>query len=882
MREQSNCPICNAAVTATARYCTHCGSDITSVETVVDATTGERPTVETGWQVVLDLLQDTTRGRFEIERELGQGGMAAVYLAHEKALDRKVALKVMSPAVLLQEGMVDRFRLEAITIASLKHPNIVTVHGVEHHGQLHFFVLEFVEGRSLEQVIKTHGALPIPVIKAWAAQVGGALEYAHRRGVVHRDIKPANILIDAEGNAVVTDFGIAKVETKPGQTATGTVIGTPAYMSPEQCLGHEITGASDQYSLGVVVYEMLTGKPPFDGPTFTVMQAHAHEAPPPIPQRRSDCPQPVVDAVHRTLAKDPGDRWPAISDCVAALGAAIPAPGQAVHTQMALVARGEVPTVVLSDPPTPDTALPIRSPKPTAGRARQSRVVPRLGMGGAVVALGIALWLGGPWVLARFTGATSDTGSGTAASVEITPSPVNLAVGDSANLRATVTDSESQILDGLSVAWRSSDTTVATVNEGLVIGRTEGLVTITASVAGVTQSTAVNVTSPVAVAAVSLAPNPVRLEPGGTVQMQLTVQQSDGGLLAERMAGWQSDNPQIASIDDSGIVRAIGVGTTRISAVVDGVIGDASVDVRSVSRGEQPPLASVDISPDFVELDVGETAELAADLLDTRGTVRQAGRIVWTSDADNVSVENGRVTAIRPGTAVITASAGGVSGQVRVTVRDAAVDSVSLDPATASVTVGNSIRLSPLVVDALGETVSDPDIAWRSTNSAVANVAADGTVSGVNPGTAIVTATSGTVMAQATINVVAAEVLDFGAASEWSDQFVSQFVAELNTAMAQRDLEGVKQAYRAPMSAEDEDDWQDLLGNRDFDEFQASASGTFVPERVGDLWQTDFNVTIRFRHSRGSDSWEQSYRMEFSATPDGPAVRSLGLRARRS
>jgi hypothetical protein len=143
-------------------------------------------------------------------------------------------------------------------------------------------------------------------------------------------------------------------------------------------------------------------------------------------------------------------------------------------------------------------------------------------------------------------------------------------------------------------------------------------------------------------------------------------------------------------------------------------------------------------------------------------------------------------------------------------------------------------------------------------------------------------ATSGTVIAQAMIEVVGAPAITAVAAAEWSDRFVDQFVADLNGAMSQRDVDAVRNAYQALMSAADEAQWRDLLENTDFSEFQAEATATFEPEQVGDVWRTDFEVTIRFRHSRGTDSWEQSYRMEFANTPNGPAVQSLGLRAQRS
>ena len=209
--------------------------------------------------------------------------MGAVYLAKDVALSRKVAIKVISPQLLADENMVARFRLEARTVASLRHPHIVTIHAVRALDDLHYFVMDFVEGCSLRTVLKTHGPLPIPVIQALLFQVGGALAYAHRRGrgVIHRDVKPANIMIDVEGDAFVTDFGISKVAESSGLTLTGTglIIGTPEYMSPEQCMGDPLTGAGDQYSLGVVAYEMLCGQAPFSGTQYSVLVAHGSKDP---------------------------------------------------------------------------------------------------------------------------------------------------------------------------------------------------------------------------------------------------------------------------------------------------------------------------------------------------------------------------------------------------------------------------------------------------------------------------------------------------------------------------------------------------------------------------------------------------------------------------
>src|SRR5712691_717079 len=271
------------------------------------------------WAEVAERLRRASLGEFEIGRELGRGGMAAVFLAHEISLDRKVAIKVMSPGLLMGEGMIDRFKREAITIAHLNHPNIVSVYSVRQAEGLHLFVMRYIQGRSLEQVIEDAGRLPVPIVRSILCQVGSALTYAHRSRVVHRDLKPANILIDEEGNAVVTDFGIAKVAESPTQTHTGALVGTPAYMSPEQVSGAEVSGASDQYALGAVAYQMITGVAPFTGSTITVMQAHLQEAPRPIRDLSGDCPPELEAAILRMLAKDPEARWPSMAEAKTAL-----------------------------------------------------------------------------------------------------------------------------------------------------------------------------------------------------------------------------------------------------------------------------------------------------------------------------------------------------------------------------------------------------------------------------------------------------------------------------------------------------------------------------------------------------------------------------------
>jgi serine/threonine protein kinase len=324
---------------------------------------------------LLDQLRAATLGVYEVYGELGRGGMATVYLAHEISLARKVAIKVMSPALVHGPGMSERFKREARTAAHLSHPNIIPVYAVREAEGLLFFVMKLVEGTPLDAIMREVGKLPLPMVEAILAQVGGAFGYAHRHGVVHRDIKPSNILIDDEGWAVVTDFGIAKVKESEGLTQSGVAVGTPTYMSPEQCGGGPITGASDQYSLGIVAYEMLAGRPPFTGPSMMpLMYSHFHDAPPPLDEFRDDCPKELRDAVHRMLEKDPSARFPTMEDAVVALGGRQLAHDDPTRSQLITLARTGASHRIVSQVQTPQSPIPHgmrRTPtgEPAAGGA---------------------------------------------------------------------------------------------------------------------------------------------------------------------------------------------------------------------------------------------------------------------------------------------------------------------------------------------------------------------------------------------------------------------------------------------------------------------------------------------------------------------------------
>ena len=315
-------------------------------------------------QELLERLRTATLGEYDILGELGRGGMATVYLAHEISLDRKVAIKVMLPAMLTGPGMVERFKREARTAANLSHPNIIPIYTVREVEGLIFCVIKLVEGTPLDAVMRELSQLPVPMVQGILAQVGGALGYAHRHGVIHRDIKPGNILIDDEGWAVVTDFGIAKVVSSTGLTSTGMAIGTPTYMSPEQATADEVTGASDQYSLGVVAYEMLAGRPPFVGASMVaLMYSHNHDDPPSLKLFRPDVPDQLCNAVMRMLRKAPDERFPTMEDAVASAGARPLMHDDPSRSQLIALAKTGLTHRIVSQAFTP------RSPVPRPSRA---------------------------------------------------------------------------------------------------------------------------------------------------------------------------------------------------------------------------------------------------------------------------------------------------------------------------------------------------------------------------------------------------------------------------------------------------------------------------------------------------------------------------------
>lgn len=405
------CPRCNAANTAADTFCGACGASLAAAGPVCAkcarpfepheifcpncgtgrdgaAPTPRTPTdrVEREWAKVRAALEDATRGSYEIRDPLGRGGMAAVYRAHEVSLGRDVAIKVMSPALLLVPDAIDRFTQEARTMARMKHRNIVAIHAVV-ESPLHYLVMEYIEGQSLDRILKAVGKLPIPVAQVILFEVATALQHAHNQGIVHRDIKPSNIMIDHDGRTMVMDFGIAKaMEAGTQAGATSGPIGTAEYMSPEQIMMKRITGATDQYSLGIVAYHLLTGQLPFQGTGNQVMMGHVNHAPEPVSKHRPDCPPFIERGILRMIAKDPADRFPSVVEAIRAIGGAgKPDEGPLDESLKAMAAGRGAPALSI---PVREPSGAQPAPAPPIGGRRRLRAAVATAAVGAVALIG--------------------------------------------------------------------------------------------------------------------------------------------------------------------------------------------------------------------------------------------------------------------------------------------------------------------------------------------------------------------------------------------------------------------------------------------------------------------------------------------------------------
>ena len=383
------CSRCGTQNEDSSKFCRSCGLDLNATNPTAAAHAPQAEMSE------LELVRDQLKDEYEILEELGRGGMAIVFKAREKQLERDVAIKVLPFSLAFDKEFVERFQREARTSAKLEHPSIIPIYRVGKSGRVIYFVMKFLRGKPLSSVLAARGTLPPAEIRQVLVQVTRALAYAHKSGIVHRDIKPDNIMFDEHGQAVVTDFGIAKAASGGKLTGTGMSIGTPHYMSPEQARAQSLDGRSDLYSLGVVAFQCLTGRVPFDGEdSFSIGYKHIMEELPTPPLETYD-QRTLFEIIKKMMAKSPDDRFQGAEE----LAQVLEAGGAFATVGLATAPTKAIPSLAgvrLAGAPT--TPLPRIPGKPGAEHKRS-------------VAAGIALWvvvvaigLGGPGLYAYKNG----------------------------------------------------------------------------------------------------------------------------------------------------------------------------------------------------------------------------------------------------------------------------------------------------------------------------------------------------------------------------------------------------------------------------------------------------------------------------------------------
>ena len=330
------------------------------------------------------MREDLIGGRYELKHVVGSGGMSTVHCAFDTLLERNVALKILHDQYGGDEEYVERFRREARAVAQLSHPNIVTVIDRGEEDGKQFIVFELVEGDNLKELVERGGPLPVRRVLELGLEVGRALAFAHAQGLVHRDVKPQNVLLNGDGLAKVTDFGIVRSLDAVGHTETGTVLGTSHYIAPEQARGEKVDAQTDVYSFGVVLYELLAGDVPYPGDNFlSVAMKHVNDPIPNVLDRRPDTPLRLANLIERSLAKLPADRPASMDDVVAEL--------EAVLTELD-AKQGDEGTMIMRKP----AAVPARPKRQKPARAPRTGRSPAwlLLLAGAILAaviLGVVL-----------------------------------------------------------------------------------------------------------------------------------------------------------------------------------------------------------------------------------------------------------------------------------------------------------------------------------------------------------------------------------------------------------------------------------------------------------------------------------------------------------
>jgi serine/threonine protein kinase/uncharacterized protein YjdB len=720
------CRDCGTSILSEARFCWSCGSPQGQATASTPRLTSRRG------DDLLARLRDATAGEYEVRAEIGRGAMAAVFLGQDLSLNRPVAIKVMLSGSYFTDDMPDRFRLEARTAAKLDHPNIVKVYAVKEVDGLLLFVMNFVEGRALSEILYPGEALDVSVVQLVVSQVARALGYAHEEGVVHRDVKPGNILVDRRGSAVVADFGIAKVAEAPELTMTGVVIGTPAYISPEQVLGRPAAPASDQYSLGVVAYRMLAGTMPFGGSALEMQWGHAKERAPEI--TRPDCPPELRAALMRMLEKDPAHRWPSMADVWREFSYGLT---PAIEEQ----ARRQLVELVKRMPPPRDPAAGSRS-SAHAAVGSSGRSLPGTGPAPEMPdASG--------WKLRA-----------------IAPMETVLRVGEEILLDAQFAGTPAGATIAPTLAWRSSDLSVATITAGgTVRALSPGTATLRAVMGGVESSIVVTVVPPAGSSEIARL-----IAEGEFTDRELELADSEladdgvpGQRRRRRRRRWAALIPVLAlgllgagawGAWERGMLRPSELGRLRLSErQLDAALS------RDTMAGALVSGASVRLAAARDTLEVGDTLVLRATVLDAGGAPLPAREVAWaSSDSSVAGVDpDGRVLARAPGRATLPATADGRRDSTTLTVSPVAVAELSVSEAPERVRAGTRFQLTATPLDQRGRMI-DRDVAWHSSNERVARVSERGTVVAEASGEVRITARAGDVERGILVRVAPAPV----------------------------------------------------------------------------------------------------------------------------
>ena len=572
------CPDCEKPVEASAGACTHCGADLKG------AVRGN---------IWLKLQERLARAadRYEIQRLIGYGGMAGVYLAWDKKLSRSVALKLIQPSVAMDPRMVRRFFQEAQTMAQLGHRHIVQIYDMDERDDMVWMSMQYVPGRTLGEVLSDSGEpLPADLVCTWLADIASALAHAHERDtpVIHRDVKPSNILLNENGEALLTDFGIAKLQGESGLTQTSHLIGTPAYMSPEQCQGGSLGPASDQYSLGTVAFELLAGVPPFKGPTLVVLQSHREVAAPDILEFRPELPEEMANVVRRMLAKSPGDRWPSMAEA---------------SEQFRKSIRKRVPPKILaawskrvhqiSIPECPDhltlgtsekliaQALDHEGRELDGRRVRWSSTDERVAFvspNGVVAGLGV-----GSAVIVAETGRVVTTielhvREPVVHHVTVSPPSLEMPSGETRQLTVTCYSRAGDVVSASPSFEVDHPDLVEVTPEGLITGVGTGETVVTVRAGGRQEQVAVRVVA-APVASLMLPTSWLTLELGQTSRLPVEARSADGRVQPDAALWWTSSDPSIVAVSGTGVLRATGLGQAQVTASAGTASATLSVQV---------------------------------------------------------------------------------------------------------------------------------------------------------------------------------------------------------------------------------------------------------------------------------------------------------------